>query len=143
MNRFIYNKPLNLPEFDSVGGINLFIPEASSGYYNPKRWLGSFHYPALHGRSMSSWDYLTFFKGSIRNVKKHCLLSITGGMFWRKVKNLKIVIILFDFIFFQAEDGIRDDLVTGVQTCALPICSLRLGGVLGKEPLDERRVRAR
>src|SRR3990170_8676752 len=26
------------------------------------------------------------------------------------------------FFFFQAEDGIRDDLVTGVQTCALPIC---------------------
>src|SRR3990170_970042 len=26
------------------------------------------------------------------------------------------------YIFFQAEDGIRDDLVTGVQTCALPIC---------------------
>ena len=24
--------------------------------------------------------------------------------------------------FFQAEDGIRDRLVTGVQTCALPIC---------------------
>src|SRR5207244_7701244 len=23
----------------------------------------------------------------------------------------------------QAEDGIRDDLVTGVQTCALPICT--------------------
>src|SRR5258708_3732824 len=27
------------------------------------------------------------------------------------------------FFFFQAEDGIRDDLVTGVQTCALPIYS--------------------
>src|SRR5712672_3927581 len=26
------------------------------------------------------------------------------------------------FFFFQAEDGIRDKLVTGVQTCALPIC---------------------
>src|SRR5260364_472658 len=26
-----------------------------------------------------------------------------------------------EFFFFQAEDGIRDDLVTGVQTCALPI----------------------
>src|SRR5207247_6084574 len=25
------------------------------------------------------------------------------------------------FVFFQAEDGIRDPLVTGVQTCALPI----------------------
>src|SRR5258708_17485485 len=28
----------------------------------------------------------------------------------------------FSVFFFQAEDGIRDDLVTGVQTCALPIC---------------------
>src|SRR5258708_15534884 len=28
---------------------------------------------------------------------------------------------LYFFFFFQAEDGIRDDLVTGVQTCALPI----------------------
>src|SRR5258708_38208170 len=28
------------------------------------------------------------------------------------------------YFFFQAEDGIRDDLVTGVQTCALPIFNL-------------------
>src|SRR5689334_24085454 len=28
----------------------------------------------------------------------------------------------FFFFFFQAEDGIRDGTVTGVQTCALPIC---------------------
>ncbi|KID53127.1 transposase IS1016, partial [Neisseria meningitidis LNP27256] len=28
--------------------------------------------------------------------------------------------------FFQAEDGIRDLIVTGVQTCALPISSLKL-----------------
>src|SRR5207244_5153941 len=35
------------------------------------------------------------------------------------------VVFLF-FFFFQAEDGIRDDLVTGVQTCALPICSGRM-----------------
>src|SRR3989449_1639349 len=27
-----------------------------------------------------------------------------------------------NFFFFQAEDGIRDVAVTGVQTCALPIC---------------------
>src|SRR5690349_23738264 len=26
------------------------------------------------------------------------------------------------YFFFQAEDGIRDLYVTGVQTCALPIC---------------------
>src|SRR5207247_6236040 len=29
------------------------------------------------------------------------------------------------FFFFQAEDGIRDPLVTGVQTCALPISQPR------------------
>src|SRR3989454_3378311 len=32
----------------------------------------------------------------------------------------------FYFFFFQAEDGIRDYKVTGVQTCALPICLLEL-----------------
>src|SRR5205823_11410660 len=31
------------------------------------------------------------------------------------------VLCLCLFFFFQAEDGIRDKLVTGVQTCALPI----------------------
>src|SRR3989442_1930553 len=30
--------------------------------------------------------------------------------------------LLMFFFFFQAEDGIRDADVTGVQTCALPIC---------------------
>src|SRR5690348_17486624 len=30
-------------------------------------------------------------------------------------------LLLFFFFFFQAEDGIRDGRVTGVQTCALPI----------------------
>src|SRR5690348_17443524 len=29
--------------------------------------------------------------------------------------------VFFLFFFFQAEDGIRDGRVTGVQTCALPI----------------------
>src|SRR5215467_15249081 len=32
-----------------------------------------------------------------------------------------------DFFFFQAEDGIRDYKVTGVQTCALPIFAFVLG----------------
>src|SRR2546425_3489068 len=37
---------------------------------------------------------------------------------------------LLFFFFFQAEDGIRDKLVTGVQTCALPISFGRtIGGL--------------
>src|SRR5690554_8138725 len=38
--------------------------------------------------------------------------------------------------FFQAEDGIRDADVTGVQTCALPICS-----ALARELWRLRRLR--
>src|SRR6266851_7238854 len=43
------------------------------------------------------------------------------------------------FFFFQAEDGIRDRDVTGVQTCALPICAglerSRRGGILSRNLL--------
>src|SRR5439155_8576252 len=35
------------------------------------------------------------------------------------------LLLLRFFFFFQAEDGIRDGHVTGVQTCALPISPLR------------------
>src|SRR5438105_12619021 len=44
---------------------------------------------------------------------------------------------LVSFFFFQAEDGIRDPLVTGVQTCALPI--LPVGGLdlVGADPLRD------
>src|SRR5262249_56348585 len=58
--------------------------------------------------------------------------------------------------FFQAEDGIRDWSVTGVQTCALPISALRLargrrrplrrGNVdrfIGSRELDEPAVTLR
>src|SRR5436305_12028497 len=38
--------------------------------------------------------------------------AVAGG-------RLHLVVVFF---FFQAEDGIRDADVTGVQTCALPIC---------------------
>src|SRR5437879_9443161 len=51
------------------------------------------------------------------------------------------------FFFFQAEDGIRDTSVTGVQTCALPISRIHLvqqGGELAYLLLHDpeyRRVR--
>src|SRR2546430_2641387 len=35
---------------------------------------------------------------------------------------------LLCFFFFQAEDGIRDLTVTGVQTCALPIWRIPVAG---------------
>src|SRR3712207_6480802 len=48
------------------------------------------------------------------------------------------------FFFFQAEDGIRDIGVTGVQTCALPICQTQ-PATLGQRDwnvnvLDQNRI---
>src|SRR2546425_5312047 len=42
------------------------------------------------------------------------------------------------FFFFQAEDGIRDKLVTGVQTCALPISERRESAVVRCTELSEQ-----
>src|SRR5437867_8965302 len=37
-----------------------------------------------------------------------------------------LLLLILIFFFFQAEDGIRDRTVTGVQTCALPISARRV-----------------
>src|SRR6266545_4399542 len=51
------------------------------------------------------------------------------------------------FFFFQAEDGIRDKLVTGVQTCALPILARAFVGrpkaFLMDEPLSNLDAKLR
>src|SRR5260221_8020606 len=51
------------------------------------------------------------------------------------------------FFFFQAEDGIRDHCVTGVQTCALPIFNDAFGkeedlakGIIEAIDMDSYRV---
>src|SRR4030066_185285 len=52
------------------------------------------------------------------------------------------VSVFYFFFFFQAEDGIRDSSVTGVQTCALPISATLLARqhrilVPGRHPDDD------
>src|SRR5215203_5981243 len=60
---------------------------------------------------------------------KGCLLCAVA------VVTLAWVWVLSFFFFFQAEDGIRDIGVTGVQTCALPIYHrTRLARSLGHHP---------
>src|SRR6266581_8441617 len=54
------------------------------------------------------------------------LLPILATISGKTVKLMVLALICLvnnrqDFFFFQAEDGIRDGRVTGVQTCALPI----------------------
>src|SRR5229473_255759 len=50
--------------------------------------------------------------------------------------------ILF-FFFFQAEDGIRDKLVTGVQTCALPILDIPAAAITVHRLTDGHSDRVR
>src|SRR5437867_8617839 len=54
------------------------------------------------------------WEGSFRVVNGR---GEAGGMDIRDV---------WSFFFFQAEDGIRGRTVTGVQTCALPICAIEV-----------------
>src|SRR2546428_6914350 len=46
------------------------------------------------------------------------------AQYYYKVSCVRRLLVVF--FFFQAEDGIRDLIVTGVQTCALPIFGLAL-----------------
>src|SRR5947209_16625028 len=50
-------------------------------------------------------------------------MILAGILTYKLVKRTKLLYdqMAFPFFFFQAEDGIRDIGVTGVQTCALPI----------------------
>src|SRR5260370_23060157 len=47
---------------------------------------------------------------------------------------------LRSFFFFQAEDGIRDSSVTGVQTCALPISWSALQGLNGAADANNKKT---
>src|SRR2546430_10953104 len=57
----------------------------------------------------------------IRRTPSERVGSKDAGV-WVAQKNQSTLRWGFVFFFFQAEDGIRDLTVTGVQTCALPIC---------------------
>src|SRR5256885_8239469 len=59
------------------------------------------------------------------------------GLCWRHLAT----VVTLSFFFFQAEDGIRDYKVTGVQTCALPICLRRRHRGAGARVPQARRPR--
>src|SRR2546430_4178077 len=56
----------------------------------------------------------------------------SGERVWKRARAISENI---RFFFFQAEDGIRDLTVTGVQTCALPISRLAFFQMIGGKTL--------
>src|SRR5260221_10861600 len=74
-----------------------------------------------------------------------CFLTILATVLVSRKSWTGLLISIVNF-FFQAEDGIRDHCVTGVQTCALPICKrdgLGRGARLPRPRHDPRRRRDR
>src|SRR2546430_6070751 len=63
-------------------------------------------------------------------------VDLQVGEFCRRVDMVSPSVVFF---FFQAEDGIRDLTVTGVQTCALPISSLPVA--LGRTRCERQKPR--
>src|SRR5258706_8202146 len=61
------------------------------------------------GRESGPYTYVPHDQAVVTDRSMACLTAL--GSLW----------VMFFFFFFQAEDGIRDWSVTGVQTCALPI----------------------
>src|SRR2546426_5567220 len=72
-------------------------------------------------------------------LRKVLFLFALETNYW--ILSYNLLRVLF-FFFFQAEDGIRDYKVTGVQTCALPIfqqcCAAKLPAHRGRAGADGR-----
>src|SRR5438309_6646913 len=67
----------------------------------------------------------------LKSVVNNISRGIISTMTLQRIILSKYSSIIIMFFFFQAEDGIRDGTVTGVQTCALPI-------LVGPEPHSAR-----
>src|ERR1022692_3830173 len=82
--------------------------------------------PLSTSAAMALWPQHRFIQHSLDDVLGfRCeVISLSAACMQQVV--LRYVFVMLFFFFFQAEDGIRDYKVTGVQTCALPIWELLL-----------------
>src|SRR5207245_10105445 len=84
---------------------------------------------AYHGGFVVQWGCLGFGSAfSVCGLLPVCVLADIVVYVYLAYFPYHLLVcfpfILLVFFFFQAEDGIRDATVTGVQTCALPILDL-------------------
>src|SRR5256885_5393468 len=77
------------------------------------------------------------------NMAQTQLDSISSQSNLFSQERISIRYISLFFFFFQAEDGIRDYKVTGVQTCALPISRARADYGSPRRARSQARRRAR
>src|SRR2546430_10015437 len=78
-------------------------------------------YLRLAGQTNPSWQYRAHFSAVAARAMRQILVNYAKSQGSQKRGGGDIKVELGEAVFFQAEDGIRDLTVTGVQTCALPI----------------------
>src|SRR5437660_6565646 len=66
-------------------------------------------------------NLLLLISNAVQNAMTGPDTSLIGGVIAATTLLILNYVVAELFFFFQAEDGIRDGHVTGVQTCALPI----------------------
>src|SRR5260370_30178931 len=103
-----------------------FISRHNSNFFSDKLVLTSVT-PACRASVLqtpdATWSTLYFDSLTVNAGNGgflHCIQMDTSVIAANQVVSVGADI-AFDAFFFQAEDGIRDSSVTGVQTCALPI----------------------
>src|SRR5256885_136399 len=89
------------------------------GCHDGRRYAPRLRSARARLRTVSRWksEQVSCMHGSVGAVTDFRLSHTTG----------KGPTLVAPFFFFQAEDGIRDYKVTGVQTCALPIYAENIG----------------
>src|SRR2546430_8384878 len=98
-------------------------------WFRQNRWLGTFlivfgictliaGYFFLSAKSSSDEAFSRFNESAAERSRLERLDPFPSEANYRK---MKVHLENYSAVFFQAEDGIRDLTVTGVQTCALPI----------------------
>src|SRR5260221_8627385 len=108
------------------------IERASTGLYNPhytkEEKLISVVLHCLGAAQLTEFSHFALAMPVLTITCHECndaiLASPSFPMLDELHQNLEVVHVRFaskSVFFFQAEDGIRDHCVTGVQTCALPI----------------------
>src|SRR5205823_2832127 len=98
-------------------GMTQWPPMIPGKYFTDGKNLTSSQNDAI---SSYSWPSRSQYRSEERRVGKECRTR-EGPCRCKKKEEMRVDVCVF---FFQAEDGIRDKLVTGVQTCALPILSM-------------------
>src|SRR5258708_22355974 len=73
----------------------------------------------MYYETLGRWVRREWAKDTRARRRKMCAMVDTAGVPGSLLA--RALLASTSCFFFQAEDGIRDDLVTGVQTCALPI----------------------